>query len=471
MADDALTGDVDADRPRSDQPRPLPGRQIQWAIRSARRALRERRLGPVVRDGRVDLGVLLETARADRRAQATQLGRAFSAARPGDDDAAVTAAALVLAVADDDGPRIRGLVEFLERSFERDELDAATASLQRLDAFPAGLLPAAPDGWDGLRSGCLAIASRARPPALIRGSGDDRRTTAPVVLRLSGGLGNQMFQYGAALAYASRLGVPLLLDLEEYEHPRADRALLLGHLAIPVERAGWIDILRARRRTHLERRGIPDEALLEGTHGRWLVGQWEHSRYFEGVREALLPQFQPRHPEVLRRAAEAVAAARVDGGPVVGIHVRRGDRAPGRPHAAPLATLPASYYREAVARFPAPATFLLFSDSPLDAESSGWTPGLEGRLSVSSSVDPVADLFTLASCDHVVLSAGTFSWWAAHLGERPGRRVIAPDAVQAMSAMRVVWPPSPPLMPGWTELPVRDWRWEPEHGASPILSG
>lgn len=458
MADDALMGRVDADGPRSDRPRPLPGRQIQWAVRSGRRALRERRLGPVVRDGRVDLGALLESARADRRAQATQLRRALSAAGLGDDAAAVTAAALVLAVADDDGPRINGLVQFLERSFERHELDAATACLQRLDAFPAGLRSAAAVGWDGLRSGCLGVATRAQAPAPTRTHEDGRPTAAPVVLRLSGGLGNQMFQYAAASAYAHRLGVPLRLDLEEYEIPGAYRDFLLGRLAVPVERAGWLDILRARRRPHLERRGIPDDALLQGTHGRWLVGQWEHPKYFEGVREALMPRFRPRDPEVLRRAAEVVAAARVDGGPVVGIHVRRGDRAPGGTFGAPLATLPASYYGDAVAGFPAPATFMLFSDSPLDAESSGWTSGLEGRLSVSSSVDPVADLFTLANCDHVVLSAGTFSWWAAYLGERPGRRVIAPDVVQAMSAMRVIWPPSPPIMPGWTELPIRDWR-------------
>ena len=33
-----------------------------------------------------------------------------------------------------------------------------------------------------------------------------------IIVRLTGGLGNQLFQYGAGASLARRLGLPLLLD-------------------------------------------------------------------------------------------------------------------------------------------------------------------------------------------------------------------------------------------------------------------
>jgi hypothetical protein len=133
------------------------------------------------------------------------------------------------------------------------------------------------------------------------------------------------------------------------------------------------------------------------------------------------------------------------------VHLRRGDRVPGGAAYAPFSTLPASYYREAAGRFPPGTNFLVFSDSPGDIAWCRDHLGLadEARVGFGDGRDPVLDMFALTRCDHLILSAGTFSWWAAYLGERPGRRVIAPNPLQALSAERVVLSSPAPLPAGW----------------------
>jgi hypothetical protein len=119
-----------------------------------------------------------------------------------------------------------------------------------------------------------------------------------------------------------------------------------------------------------------------------------------------------------------------------------------------LSTLPAEYYREAARMLPDDASFLVFSDTPDDIAWCRAHLGLSDRAQVSfgDGLDPVLDLFALAKCDHLILSSGTFSWWAGYLGERPGRRVLVCNPLQAMSASRVVTPPVPPLLPGWESI-------------------
>jgi hypothetical protein len=275
-----------------------------------------------------------------------------------------------------------------------------------------------------------------------------------VVVRITGGLGNQMFQYAAASAYARRVGLPLRLDLVVYEPAGADREFLLGRLRVPVRRANAVELLWTRRRPHFERSGLFDEFPFENHGSAWLCGFWEDEAHFASVVSMVKRQFVPRDPGVTATVHELVESARKGSGPVVGMHLRRGDRRPGGASYAPFSTLPAEYFRQAAAHFPANANFLVFSDTPEDIAWCREHLGLpqDTNVSFSDGRDPVLDMFALAACDHVILSFGTFSWWAGYLGERPGRRVLAPNPLQARSAGFVLEPPPMAPRPDWEVL-------------------
>lgn len=467
MAHDPLSSDGPRDSSPPDWPAsghigPLLSTRVEWRAKGLVR--RVRRLRPAARQERpVGPDAIYQRAAApDPEVRPYALDRLFrNAVTPA---AAIDAsfAALALAVAARHRPRTEGLLAFLELCYSAPERDAAAAAMgerARLNgaAVPGSPLAALPyeAGWPALAEGIRRLA-RTMPPQTPRDARGPGRGRAPtrVVVRLSGGFGNQLFQYAAALGYARRIGAPLRLDLAVYERPFGHRQFLLGRLRVPVRRANSLEVLWTRRRPHRETLGAFDDFLF-GDHGSvWLSGFWEDSAYFADIVPTLRRRFRPRSEAVAAAARDLVERARAGAGPVVGVHLRRGDRAPGGGAYSPLSTLPASYYREAAGRFPPGANFLVFSDTPADIAwcRENLALGAGSNVTFGEGRDPVLDMFALAACDHVILSSGTFSWWAGYLGERPGRRVIAPNPVQGLSVERVMLPPPLPLEPGWEEL-------------------
>ena len=394
-------------------------------------------------------------------ARAAALDNAFRTAGQPSQAIDATLAALALAIAAGNRPRSEGLVAFLELCYRSADLDAgATRMGTHLgeaavtpDSVLGGLRYEA--GWPALAAGvrqCIQSVEPLKPRAERRIGRDlgPRR----VVVRLSGGLGNQLFQYAAALAYARRIGAPLRLDLANYEHGAVDREFLLGRLRIPVRRANSLEVLKARLRPHRETRGAFDDFMFGDDGPSWLCGFWEDPAYFADIIPTVRRRFHPRDESISEAAGELVQRARNQDGPVVGVHLRRGDRGPGGSAFSPFSTLPGSYYRQAAGRFPPNANFLVFSDTPEDIDWCRHHLGLgDGRkVTFGDGKDPILDMFALAECDHVVLSSGTFSWWAGYLGDRPGRRVIAPNPLQGLSASFVMIPPPMPLQPGWEQI-------------------
>lgn len=439
---------------------PAPSTRVERKAKELLRRARRVPRGPAPASG-FDLERVYRLTGSPRGPAATAAVRdAFRAAVEPAQAIDATFAALAIALAGRDRARGEGLLAFLELCYESADLDAGAARmgghlrasgasnpvLARLD-YEAS--------WPALAAG-VRKQIRSMPPRAAR---PDRRLAlelAPrrVVLRMSGGLGNQLFQYAAALAYARRAGAKLRLDLANYEGRGRDREFLLGRLRIPIRRANSYEILATRLRPHLETLGAFDEFMF-GDHGSaWLGGFWEDPAYFADILPTLRRRFRPRDGSLARAAGELVHRARQQDGPVIGVHLRRGDRGPGGRHFSPFSTLPASYYRQAASRFPAGSNFLVFSDTPEDIAWSRDHLGLGEPATVSfgEGSDPILDMFALARCDHVILSAGTFSWWAAYLGDRAGRRVLAPNPLQARSAAMVMVPSPMPLQPGWEQI-------------------
>ncbi len=296
-----------------------------------------------------------------------------------------------------------------------------------------------------------------------------------IVTMLSGGLGNQMFQYAAARRLAVRHGTEVRVDTRLYDDagrdrrpagleafsrrvrlfdlrtvarratdadvvPRLDRYLGLtaAHRAARAVRAVTGGRLFRQAATHVRERSAGfDPAVLGLPDGVYLQGFWQSWRYFADVADTIRGEFRAADGWVPSEVEYKVGRARASGGgPVVSLHVRRGDLA----HAAEVLGDAAlvygppvglDYLRAAVARFEPSAQFLVFSDTAADVDwcrhhlpAAGLAPG---RLHFATGDRPdVVDLASMSACDHHVIANSTFSWWAAWLNATPGRRVVAP---------------------------------------------
>jgi hypothetical protein len=260
-----------------------------------------------------------------------------------------------------------------------------------------------------------------------------------IVVQLCGGLGNQLFQYATARRLATRLGVPLRVDLRYYTgtqrepafdgHRRTCRLQAFHTQITPIERSEFIGLklLHVKERAlgfHPGVLNLPDNVYLEG--------YWQCPRYFGDAAALVRREFALRDGSVAALVAGRLRRLRSDGRPLVAVHVRRGDMAlaheqlrdPWKMYG-PLAGR--DYYQAAMQRFDYDVRFVVFSDSPADLD---WCrQNLRGRrVCFLHGPTDLHDFAALQACDHLIMANSTFSWWAAWLNPRPGRRVIVPRA-------------------------------------------
>jgi hypothetical protein len=266
--------------------------------------------------------------------------------------------------------------------------------------------------------------------------------------RIIGGVGNQLFQYAAGLAFARAWDADLVLDLTTGDrgtvaHPRR---FMLDDFALEVplyqpagvERFLWK--LLTSRNARLRRMqsfwrpiGMMDETTPHCLDPRLganapasevsMSGYWQSAAYPALVEGELRRTLTFRQPVM---AANAAMMERIQREPsAVSLHVRRGDYTT----LSDNPVLGPGYYHEAAARIAAQVrdpVFFIFSDTPdwarqaLDLKHP--TVFVEGN----SEDDAMQDLRLMTACRHHIIANSSFSWWAAWLSNAPEKRVMAP---------------------------------------------
>ena len=270
-----------------------------------------------------------------------------------------------------------------------------------------------------------------------------------IIVRLFGGLGNQMFQYAAGLALSLKHVAELRFDLEWFDAFTLHQGLELPRvfgldlpLATASEKRRVLGLLsEPRLRQLLSRRSLrflrPTRFAIEPHYNFWphfshlpddvyLEGYWQSERYFlphaERVREAFTVTSQLDE-------CNAALARQIVATTSVSVHVRRGDFARNpevsKVHGVDLR----DYYRQSIEemgrRLDNPHYFI-FSDEPEWVRShldigEPWTLVCHNR-----GVNSYRDMQLMSLCHHHIIANSTFSWWGAWLSARADKIVCAP---------------------------------------------
>ena len=269
------------------------------------------------------------------------------------------------------------------------------------------------------------------------------------IVKMSGGLGNQMFQF--ALYEALRRQHPeerVLLDLRCFKGYHKHRGFELDKVfGISFEEASWWEVAKIAypypnfqcwrigsrllppRKTMLcEQPNFalePDAVTRKGD--TYYDGYWQHEEYFKAIRGELLelysfPTFSDeRNQKLAQRLSETKSCS---------LHIRRGDYLTD-----PLrkGTIGTDYVVRAIDRMRnevKPDCWCLFSDD------ANWTRDHVIPLLPESDlvlVDwngddrSVNDMHLMSLCQYHIIANSSFSWWGAWLSERQEKCVIAPD--------------------------------------------
>tara|TARA_R110002096_G_scaffold194020_2_gene376106 strand:- start:682 stop:1551 length:870 start_codon:yes stop_codon:yes gene_type:complete len=264
-----------------------------------------------------------------------------------------------------------------------------------------------------------------------------------IIVRMKGGLGNQMFQYAAGRSLALKTGLPLVLDLRHYnrEHEHGYALGGLGLADISYDEARLPPSPRdsplayglwrfARRKPQLlhENGACFDPAIAAVCGPAWIEGYFQSERYFAAHTEAIRSELTPTTP---LDALNARWLAKIKADPcAVSVHVRRGDYVRNLKFAAHHGTCTPNYYARAldhVARqMGAEPVIYAFSDDPDWVRNNLQLPAQIKVVGHNDASRNVEDLRLMSACRHHIIANSSFSWWAAWLNPRADKIVAAP---------------------------------------------
>ncbi|MBF0420163.1 MAG: alpha-1,2-fucosyltransferase [Magnetococcales bacterium] len=270
---------------------------------------------------------------------------------------------------------------------------------------------------------------------------------AKVITRILGGLGNQLFCYGAARRLALANNAELVIDdVSGFVYDSVyQRHYQLDHFAIPCRKATsaerlepfsklrralkrkWSQHLPFDQRNYLVQECVDyDSRLLhikpQGTV--YLEGYWQSEGYFKDVEATIREDLKIKPP---CDAANLAMAKQIRNCTAVAVHVRFFNE----PYGDGCNNAPGDYYTRAVEAMEhhAPeAHYFIFSDQTDTARV--LIPLSDARITMvahnQGDEDAYADLWLMTLCQHFIIANSTFSWWGAWLAENNAKKVIAP---------------------------------------------
>lgn len=278
-----------------------------------------------------------------------------------------------------------------------------------------------------------------------------------IITHLTGGLGNQMYQYAMGRHIAELNSTVLKLDITEFEryklrHYQLHCFNIQEHFATVEEiyalkRKRWFkesetlaSIKRklgffpaSSKRFFLngivikEKPFYYEPEILDLRGNIYLEGYWESYQYYEPLRDLLLKEFSVKYP---LNSHSLDISKRISATRSVSLHIRRGDKANDPKTNKVHGLCSVEYYRKAMNYFRehfSDVHFYVFSDDIIWAKDNfSDKTGSITFVSHNDTSTAYEDLRLMALCEHNIIANSSFSIWGAFLNQNPQKIVIAP---------------------------------------------
>ena len=233
------------------------------------------------------------------------------------------------------------------------------------------------------------------------------------VVRLMGGLGNQMFQYAFGRAMME-FGTNVAFDISNFGKSK-HREYMLGNFNVNISFS-----------TFVNSQGCLDTGANPSFNTEYLkmknrnyFGYWQYLRYFEHLLPKLRKELslkEEAYTEDYIKYRDIIKADKDS----VSVHVRRDDYVTSKS----IPCLPFSYYYEALNHID--GNIYVFSDD-IDWCKHHFVTDYFEREITFVNLEYYHDFELMRFCHSNVISNSTFSYWAAILNDSPEKKVVTPD--------------------------------------------
>lgn len=262
-----------------------------------------------------------------------------------------------------------------------------------------------------------------------------------IVVRMYGGLGNQLFQYAFGRYLSLKNSTELILDLNWFKYtPKFDtkRYYELNNFCVSCRYLSIIEktIFRLSNNKYIgkyvnlpynlaykkERQYSFDSNNLDIKNNSYIDGYWQSYKYFNQI------------DSVIRREIRLLSSVMIDSryadfilnSNSISVHVRRGDYVNNTVVSNVHGVCAIDYYYNAMSYFQntlSQPNFFIFSDDMLWCKKAFKNFDNVYFMSSNCVKNASVDLVLMSMCKHHIIANSTYSWWGAWLG---GGLTIAP---------------------------------------------
>jgi hypothetical protein len=233
------------------------------------------------------------------------------------------------------------------------------------------------------------------------------------VIKLMGGLGNQLFQYAFGRVQMDN-GIDVYFDNSTYSgKQRWPRPYRLDKFEINIK---LHQIIKSQPTTKDKQTSFEIDLLR--TDNRNFDGYWQFVRYYEDIIPTLQKELRVKtelYTDYFTKLSFEIGCKENS----VSIHVRRGDYL-----VQTWGILPFTYYLQAVQH--TEGDLYIFSDDVQWCKEHFKPEYFNRQITFVDTGEDYLDFELMKRCKHNIIGSSTFSWWAAFLNDNPNKKVIAP---------------------------------------------
>jgi len=256
-----------------------------------------------------------------------------------------------------------------------------------------------------------------------------------VIVKIQGGLGNQLFTFSCGYSVAKKRKEKLILDISDYHNGyfrdfKLDK-FLIDEMNLKRSRYYFTNkigrylnkLINKIKYEYLEQKDFKryyPEIFDNCQKDIYLDGYWQNYKYFSEFKEDLRRQFMPKE----KSDALIDFKNKIIGENSVSIHIRRGD------YLNNGWSLDISYYKKAIelveSKLDDPE-FYFFSDDLEWVEKKFGLRNNFNYINFYSKNQDIDEFFAMTFCKNNIIANSTFSWWAAWLNNNEQKIVVAPN--------------------------------------------
>ena len=265
-----------------------------------------------------------------------------------------------------------------------------------------------------------------------------------IIVRVTGGLGNQMFQY-AMYKSLEKKGKLVKLDSKSFYETKKE------HNGYELERIFNIKPNKPTKEDlekfdennistlfKIKRKLFGDKKFVYDTKeyvfnkdvyklkNSYLNGYWQSIKYFEGIENDIKKDFRFKN-QLDNKNLEILNE--IENSNSISIHIRRGDYMSPENYNMYGCIATPTYYKKAIKVIEEKVenpTFFVFSNDMDWVKKNIQINSRVFYIDINSGNGSYKDMQLMSNCKHNIIANSSFSWWGAWLNENKNKIVIAP---------------------------------------------